>query len=256
MAQHVCVKTNVIPTLRKRPANERGQSDHGWLQARFTFSFARYVDPDHMGFKALRVMNNETIQPRGGFPIHPHSDMEIFTYVIDGQLAHKDSMGNGAVIEAGNLQYMSAGSGVTHSEFNPSQAHQTHLYQVWLHPRERGGEPRYAEIPMGDAAPPNTLSLLFSGSGRDGSTEIRQCAEIFFGRIDARRALDVPASESMPHVWLQVISGGIDVLGEILNAGDGLAIENQADGFRIQGLSNESRLLAFRLNEPTSSQSS
>lgn len=209
-----------------------------------------------MGFKALRVMNNDTIQPRGGFPTHPHSDMEIFTYVIDGQLAHKDSMGNGAVIEAGNLQYISAGSGVTHSEFNPSQTHQTHLYQVWLHPRERGVEPRYAEIPMGDAAPPNTLSLRFSGSGRDGSTEIRQSAEIFFGRIDARRALDVPASESMPHVWLQVISGGIDVLGEILNAGHGLAIENQAEGFRIQGLSNESLILAFRLNEPTSSQSS
>ena len=99
----MCVKTNVIPTLRKRPANERGQSDHGWLQARFTFSFADYVDPDYMGFKALRVMNNDTIQPRGGFPTHPHSDMEIFTYVIDGQLAHKDSMGNGAFIEAGNL---------------------------------------------------------------------------------------------------------------------------------------------------------
>ena len=250
------MKTNTFPTLRKRPANERGQSDHGWLQARLTFSFADYFDPDYMGFKALRVMNNDTIQPGGGFPTHPHSDMEIFTYVIDGQLAHKDSMGNDAIIEAGNLQYMSAGSGVIHSEFNPSQNHQTHLYQIWLHPSERGGEPRYAEMPMGDAAPPNALNLLFSGDGRDGSSQIRQSAEIFFGRVDASRAHDVPASESMPHVWLQVISGSVGVLGETLHVGDGLAVENQADGFRIQGLSNESRLLAFRLNEAASQQSS
>ena len=132
------METKLDTRITKRPAGERGQADHGWLQARFTFSFADYFDPAHMGFRSLRVMNNDTIQPGGGFGTHPHSEMEIFTYVIEGQLEHKDSMGNGAIIEPGNLQYMSAGSGVTHSEFNPSNTEKTHLYQVWLHPNVAG----------------------------------------------------------------------------------------------------------------------
>ena len=226
----------------------RGTADHGWLNARFTFSFADYFDPDHMGFKSLRVMNNDTIQPGGGFPTHPHSDMEIFTYVIDGQLAHKDSMGNEAIIEAGNLQYMSAGSGVTHSEFNPSQTDQTHLYQIWLHPSHSGGDPRYAEKPLADAAPRNALTLLFSGDGRDGSTEIRQTAEIYFGRIDAGAEIAVPESASTPHAWVQTICGEVNLLGESLQAGDGLAIEHHTDRFVIEGVSESSQLLVFRLS--------
>lgn len=236
----------------KRPADERGSANHGWLQARFTFSFSSYSDPDHMGFQSLRVMNNDTIQPGGGFPAHPHSDMEIFTYVIEGQLEHRDSLGNGEVLTPGNLQYMSAGSGIQHSEFNPSKTEQTHLYQIWLQPNQEGGEPRYMEKPLAELAKPNALTLLYSGDGRDGSTEIRQNAEISFGQAEigssgAEQTLKVEASESMPHAWVQVISGGISVLGESLGTADGLAIEDAADGFEITA-SIDCKFLLFRLS--------
>ncbi len=240
--------TKTSPKTRKRPAQERGQADHGWLQARFTFSFSQYFDPDHMGFKSLRVMNNDTIQPGGGFPKHPHSDMEIFTYVIEGRLEHSDSMGNGAVIRPGNLQYMSAASGVTHSEFNPSADEKTHLYQIWLHPNEPGGDPRYAEKELADLAKPNELTLLYSGDGRDGSTAIRQNAEIFFGRVSAGETVTVPASDRMPNAWVQVISGKVTTLGESLETADGLAIEDAPNEFAITAESDTDFFL-FRLAE-------
>lgn len=241
------METKLDTRITKRPAGERGQADHGWLQARFTFSFADYFDPAHMGFRSLRVMNNDTIQPGGGFGTHPHSEMEIFTYVIEGQLEHKDSMGNGAIIEPGNLQYMSAGSGVTHSEFNPSNTEMTHLYQVWLHPNVAGGEPRYAEKHLAEIAGANELTLLYSGDGRDGSTEIRQDAEIHFGRADSGATLDVPANESLPHAWIQVIRGELSVFGEALKTADGLAIEHAPEGFKIEA-SEDSEFLLFRLS--------
>lgn len=234
-------------TVTKRPAGERGQANHGWLQARFTFSFSEYFDPDHMGFQSLRVMNNDTIQAGGGFPTHPHSDMEIFTYVIEGQLAHKDSMGNGSTIEAGDLQYMSAGRGVHHSEFNPSSENSTHLYQVWLQPSENGGEPRYAEKKLGDRAAPNALTLLFSGDGHDGSTEIRQNAEIHFGRLDAGASLEIPAATERPHVWLQVISGEVKVAGETLGTADGVAIQNDPTEIPVAATA-DTKFLLFRLS--------
>ncbi len=240
--------TTLSPILTKRPAETRGTSDHGWLQARFTFSFADYFDPDHMGYKSLRVMNNDTIQPGGGFPTHPHSDMEIFTYVIDGELEHRDSMGNGSIIEAGNLQYMSAGSGVTHSEFNPSRKHCTHLYQIWLRPDQPGGEPRYEEKRLGEAAPSNALTLLFSGDGRAGSTQIRQKAEISFGHLEAGAKTSVPSSAKMPHSWVQVISGHLTLLEESLQTGDGLAIDEHPDEILIQGVAETSQFLVFRLS--------
>lgn len=241
------MKMKTTPRITKRPAEERGQANHGWLQARFTFSFSGYFDPDHMGFRSLRVMNNDTIQPGGGFGTHPHSDMEIFTYVIEGRLEHKDSMGNGAIIEPGNLQYMSAASGVQHSEFNPSKTETTQLYQIWLHPREGGGEPRYAEKPLADLAGANALNLLYSGDGRDGSTEIRQDAEIFFGKADEGNSVIVPASEKMPHAWIQVISGSLSVLGESLDAADGLAIEDAPGAIPIEA-TGDSQFLVFRLS--------
>lgn len=239
--------TSSTRTVRKRPANERGQANHGWLQARFTFSFSEYFDPDHMGFQSLRVMNNDTIQPGGGFPKHPHADMEIFTYVIEGQLAHEDSMGNGSTIEAGDLQYMSAGRGVHHSEFNPSPENLTHLYQVWLTPSENGGEPRYAEKKLGESAAPNALTLLFSGDGRDGSTAIRQNAEISFGRLDAGASLEIPASAECPHVWLQVISGEVKVAGETLSTADGVAIQNDPGAIPVEATA-DTKFLLFRLS--------
>jgi len=240
------MKHNMTPTTRVRRAGDRGTTDHGWLQARFTFSFGDYFDPEHMGFHALRVMNNDTIAPGGGFPTHPHSDMEIFTYVIDGELAHKDSMGNGSVIRAGDLQYMSAGSGIHHSEFNPSSENSTTLYQVWLHPNETGGTPRYAEKPLGNATADQALTLLFSGDGRDGSTAIRQDAEIWFAKVDAGKTVEIPASEATPHAWIQVIAGEVEVLGEQLHSGDGLAVENLPEAFVIEARC-ATRLLLFRL---------
>jgi redox-sensitive bicupin YhaK (pirin superfamily) len=241
--------TRTTPKTTKRAAGERGRADHGWLQARFTFSFAGYVDPDHMGFRSLRVMNNDTIQPEGGFPTHPHADMEIFTYVIDGQLEHRDSLGNGAVLTPGNLQYMSAGNGIRHSEFNPSNTDKTHLYQIWLLPKEQGGTPRYMEKPLADLAKANELTLLYSGDGRDGSTEIRQDAEIYFGQVEsnAETIIIVPASDKTPHAWVQVISGEVSVLGESLSTADGLAIEEAPGDFAITALPG-SQFLVFRLS--------
>ncbi|MGB1937166.1 MAG: pirin family protein [Akkermansiaceae bacterium] len=238
--------TATIKTTKRR-AEERGHRDHGWLQARFTFSFADYFDPDHMGFRSLRVMNNDTIQPGGGFPTHPHSEMEIFTYLIEGQLEHRDSLGNGAVLTPGNLQYMSAGSGIRHSEFNPSQTQKTQLYQIWLEPNEQGGEPRYMEKPLADLARENELTLLYSGNGRDGSTAIRQNAEIFYGQLNADEQLSVAAAQDLPHAWIQMISGSLSLLGDSLQAGDGLAIENAAEAFPIESFADSSFLL-FRLS--------
>ena len=233
--------------ITKRPADERGHADHGWLQARFTFSFADYFDPAHIGFRTLRVMNNDTIHPGGGFGTHPHAEMEIFTYIIEGKLEHKDSMGNGAIIEPGNLQYMSAGGGITHSEFNPSDSEKTHLYQVWLQPNVTGGEPRYVEKQLAKIAEDNALTLLYSGDGRDGSTKIRQHAEIHFGRADSESTLQVSGSDQLPHAWIQVIKGELSVMGETLETADGLAIEYAPQGFSIEA-SEDSEFLLFRLN--------
>lgn len=238
------MKTDSIITVRR--AHERGTAEHGWLHARFTFSFGSYFDPDHMGFKSLRVMNNDTIEPGGGFPPHPHNDMEIFTYVIEGELAHKDSMGNGSIIKAGDLQYMSAGSGVTHSEFNPSKENRTHLYQIWLHPSEPGGTPRYAEKPLGSAESIDGLKLLFSADGREDSTVIRQSADIYFGNLAQGRTVQVPAAEATPHLWLQVIEGEVKAFGETLTTGDGIAVE-QYSGESPVVASADSKFLLFRL---------
>src|SRR5205809_5023468 len=149
------VKTE--PTMVKRPASARGQTELGWLHSRHTFSFGNYFDPDYMGFRSLRVINDDVVEPGKGFGEHPHRDAEIFSYVIEGELEHKDSMGNGRVIKAGDLQYMSAGRGVLHSEFNPSQSNPVHFLQVWLTPKMGGGQPRYAEKALGQDAKPNML---------------------------------------------------------------------------------------------------
>ena len=234
-------------TVRKRPAEERGRAEHGWLHARFTFSFAEYFDPDHMGFRSLRVMNNDIVEPGGGFPTHPHSDAEIFTYVISGELEHRDSMGNGSVITPGNLQYMSAGSGVTHSEFNPSKDSRTELYQVWLLPRQSGGEPLYAEKQLGDAAKGDSLTLLFAGAEKEGATPIRQDAEISFGKLSPGKSLEVSSDEGQPHALLQVIAGEVEELGETLGKADGLAISDHPGAFTVTAKA-DSRFLLFRLS--------
>ncbi|HWX20761.1 MAG TPA: pirin family protein [Candidatus Binatia bacterium] len=212
-------------TIVKRPASARGKTELGWLHSRHTFSFGNYFDPDHMGFRSLRVINDDVVEPGQGFGEHPHRDAEIFSYVIEGELEHKDSMGNGRVIKAGDLQYISAGRGVLHSEFNPSPKKRVHFLQIWLIPRMGGGEPRYAEKALGKDAKANALTLLFAGEPRDGAVGIRAEADVYFGKLDAGQRL---AHQSSPKrgQWLHVIAGEVEVSGEHLEAGDGVAIEN------------------------------
>jgi redox-sensitive bicupin YhaK (pirin superfamily) len=213
------------PTIVKRPAAARGETELGWLHSRHTFSFGGYFDPDHMGFHALRVINDDMVEAGQGFGRHPHRDAEIFSYVIDGELEHKDSMGNGRVIKAGGLQYISAGDGVLHSEFNPSKTHPVHFLQIWLKPNVSGGEPRYAEKALGEGVKPGTLTLLFSGEPRDGAVGIRANADIHFGRLNAGGRLAHRFSPGRAQ-WLHVIDGEVSVLGEQLKEGDGAGIEN------------------------------
>lgn len=229
----------------KLAASERGKTEFGWLHSRHSFSFGNYFDPDHMGFRSLRVINDDVVEPGRGFGEHPHRDAEIFSYVIDGELQHKDSMGNGRVIKAGDLQYMSAGSGVLHSEFNPSQKNPVHFLQIWLMPQESGGKPRYAEKALGKDAKANALTLLFAGQSRDGAVEIRADADIYFGKIDAGKSLRHEPANGRGQ-WVHVIAGELTVSGQSLRPGDGLAIENAASLEFYTGSGSE--FLFFDLN--------
>ena len=233
---------NLIP----RYASERGKAEHGWLHARFTFSFADYYDPDWCGFHSLVVMNNDIIEPGSGFPTHPHQDAEIFTYVISGELEHQDSMGNGSIIRPGNLQYMSAGSGVTHSEFNPSKEQATELYQIWMLPKNSGGKPIYSEKILSESTPENGMTLLFSGNGENGSSIIRQDAQFWLGQGRKDDSLTITPDSFYPHAWIQVVSGAIETRSERLKKGDGLAIEN-LDQPILLTLNKSSTLFIFRL---------
>jgi redox-sensitive bicupin YhaK (pirin superfamily) len=232
-------------SVTKRSAAERGTTELGWLHSRHTFSFGNYFDPDHMGFRGLRVINDDVVEPGQGFGEHPHRDAEIFSYVLDGELEHKDSMGNGRVIKAGDLQYISAGRGVLHSEFNPSPKNRVHFLQIWLRPRMGGGTPRYAEKALDKDAKPNGLTLLFAGESHDGAVEIRANADVYLGRLDSgKRLVHRPAAGRGQ--WVHVISGNLKLLGETLKAGDGLAIENAAElEFESQ---DDSEFLLFDLN--------
>jgi redox-sensitive bicupin YhaK (pirin superfamily) len=232
--------------FKYRPAHERGSAEHGWLHARFTFSFANYYDPEHNGFHSLQVMNNDVIEPRGGFPTHPHKDAEIFTYVLSGKLEHKDSIGNGSVIDAGNLQDLSAGKGVQHSEFNPSDSEKTELYQIWMRPNQKGGTPRYAEKKLSAENFENETRLLFSGNGLDDSIEIRQNAEILFGNYQEGEIYVLAENETHKNLWIQVIEGQINVSGNYLGKADGLGIENQTDELPLS-IIEDSKFLIFRL---------
>lgn len=211
-------------TIRK--SVDRGHANHGWLDARHTFSFANYYHPDHMGFRSLRVMNEDRINPGAGFPTHPHDNMEIITYVLEGALAHKDSTGGGGVITPGVVQYMSAGTGVTHSEFNASDKDPVHLYQIWLLPNERGAKPRYEERKIGDARE-GALKLIASADGRDGSFQIRQDADLYASVISEGEGI-AHEFRSGRAGWLQVARGGVELPeGSIMQAGDGAKIEGE-----------------------------
>ena len=208
-----------------RPSADRGHADHGWLDTFHTFSFADYRDPAHMSFRTLRVINEDRVAPGMGFGTHPHRDMEILTYILAGQLAHKDSMGNGRSIAPGQLQAMSAGTGITHSEFNPSRTDPVHLLQIWLLPDRRGHTPRYAEW---SPVPGNTdaLTLLTSPDGRENSATIHTDALLFLVKLSAAAEVTHTLTPARA-AWLQVMRGTLALNGQTLTAGDGAAIENE-----------------------------
>ncbi len=227
--------------LSIRKSGDRGQADHGWLQSHHTFSFAEYYDPSHTGFHSLRVINEDFIAPAGGFPTHPHRDMEIFSYIVEGSLAHEDSMGNGRVLQPGEIQMMSAGRGVTHSEANPSQTERVHLLQIWIQPSERGLKPGYAEWHPDAASESGAKVLVISADGRDGSAIIHQDADIYRVRLRA--------GESASHgvitgrgVWFQLIKGSVRVNDTPLTAGDAASTE-ESGVFNVTAESDAEGLL-------------
>jgi hypothetical protein len=227
--------------ISRRPADARGRTRLDWLDSRHTFSFGDYRDPAHMGFRSLRVINDDVVLPGQGFGQHGHRDAEILSYVLEGKLEHRDSLGNGRVIEAGDLQYMSAGNGVTHSEFNPSRDARVHFLQIWLLPDASGGAPRYADRALGADAKPNALTLLFAGRPRDGAIAIRADAEVYVGKLDAgAHVVHRPARGR--GIWIHVIEGSVSAGGETLGPGDGAAIE-EADAIEIASRSGAEFLL-------------
>ncbi|MCA9310058.1 MAG: pirin family protein [Phycisphaerales bacterium] len=231
-------------SVMKRAAGDRGTTNLGWLQSRHTFSFGQYRDPARMGYRALRVINDDIVQPGQGFDTHAHSNMEILSYVISGELEHKDSLGNGRTISEGELQYMSAGAGVRHSEFNPSATKQSHFLQIWIEPAQPGGEPRYFDMDTRAITRDDALTLFASPDGRDGSVAIRQDAEIHFGRMAAGATLTAPSDPAHGHNWIHVIRGKVIIHDTALTSGDGAAIE--AAAFDIHA-TEDSEFLLFRL---------
>jgi quercetin 2,3-dioxygenase len=206
-----------------RKSSDRGHADHGWLDTRFTFSFADYYDPKHVHFRTLRVMNDDRVAGGGGFPMHPHADMEIVTYVLEGALEHRDSLGNGSVIEPGDIQYMSAGTGVTHSEFNASKTEPVHLYQIWMFPAEKGQKPTYDQKNFSEAEKRGKLRLIASTDGRDGSVKIRQDNELYATVLGAGESVKHTLKPER-HAYVQVARGSVTLNGTPLETGDGAAI--------------------------------
>ena len=213
-------------TVRK--SQERGAVDHGWLDTKHTFSFSSYHDPGHMGFRTLRVINEDRIAGGEGFGAHPHRDMEIVTYVISGALEHRDSLGSGGVLYRGDVQAMSAGTGITHSEFNHSPDEPVHLIQTWILPAERRTPPRYDQKRFDDEEKRNRLTPIASGRNAPGALQIGQDATIFAALLDAGKEVVHRLADGRG-AWLQLITGALSVNGSPLAAGDGAAIENEAE---------------------------
>jgi redox-sensitive bicupin YhaK (pirin superfamily) len=209
-----------------RPAAERGHADHGWLDTWHTFSFADYYDPRFMGFRVLRVINEDFVAPGRGFPPHAHRDMEILTYVLEGALQHRDSLGTGSVIRPGEVQRMSAGTGVRHSEANPSADEAVHLLQIWIEPATLGIEPGYEQKAFADDDKRGRLRLVASPDGADGSVTIHQDARLFATLLDHGRTVVHPLAEHR-HAWVQVARGTLTLNGQTLSAGDGAAVSGE-----------------------------
>jgi len=227
-----------------RRSGERGHANHGWLDTRHTFSFANYYDPDHMGFRTLRVINEDHVQGGNGFAAHPHRDMEIVTYVLDGALEHEDDTGHRGVIGPGTVQRMSAGSGIVHSEKNASSTAPVHLLQIWILPESEGIKPDYEERTFTEEALRGTLTPIVSRDGANGALRIHQDAVIHAGRLDAGDSVEHPLAPGR-HGWVQVARGEVTLNGEALRQGDGAAASDE-EALRIDAVS-DSEVLVFDL---------
>lgn len=230
--------------IQLRQADQRGHANHGWLDTHHTFSFASYQDPRHTQFRALRVMNEDRVAPGAGFGTHPHRDMEIVTYVLSGALEHRDSMGNGEVLRPGEFQRMSAGTGITHSEFNPSSAEPVHLYQIWLLPERKGIEPSYEQKAFPSDGRHNRLQLVASRDAAEGSLRIHQDARIYLGQLDAEATLQHQLAAGR-HAWLQVLRGALTLDDVELGTSDGAAISEETT-LAIQA-SEDAEIMLFDL---------
>jgi redox-sensitive bicupin YhaK (pirin superfamily) len=213
--------------LKIRRASERGHAEHGWLSSRHTFSFADYYDPAHMGFRALRVINEDRVAPGNGFPRHSHRDMEIVSYVLDGALAHRDSMGTGSTIRPGDVQRMSAGSGVAHSEYNASKADPVHFLQIWLMPSQRGIAPSYEQKTFSPEQKLGQLRVVASPDGRDGSVTLHTDATLYAGLFGSGQSARLDLAPGR-HAWVHVARGSARVNGQDLAAGDAVALSDEA----------------------------
>lgn len=210
--------------MKIRRSQERGHAEHGWLDSYHTFSFASYYDPQHMGFRGLRVINQDRIAGLSGFPTHPHRDMEIVSYIVDGELTHKDSMGNVEVIRRGEVQYMCAGTGVAHSEYNAAEK-EAHLLQIWIQPQELGLKPAYGQKSFLPEFKTGKLVRVLSPDGADGSVAIKQDAQLWVGWL-APQTLALPLTKER-HGWLQVVKGEVKIQGETLKPGDAVALTHE-----------------------------
>ena len=210
-----------------RPSAERGRSELGWLSSRHTFSFADYLDPRHMSFRSLRVVNEDRVQPGAGFPTHGHRDMEIVTYVVEGALEHKDSLGTGSVIHPGEVQRMTAGTGVTHSEYNSSRIEPVHFLQIWILPERQGLAPGYEQRAFPAAEMQGRLRLVAARDGRDGSVTVHQDVRLLAARLAPGEEI-VHSLAPGRHAWLQVVRGALVMNGTTLAAGDGAAVSDEA----------------------------
>lgn len=227
-----------------RRSNERGGGDHGWLKTQHTFSFNTYYDPKWMGFRSLRVINEDWVAPSGGFPTHPHSDMEIITYVLDGALAHKDSLGTGSIIRPGDGQRMSAGRGIRHSEVNASRTEPVKLLQIWIMPDRDGIEPSYEQKPFPNDEKRGKLRVIASNDGQDGSVTIHQDAKLYVSLLKPGEQVAHELSKGRS-AWLQIAKGAVELNGKKLNQGDGAAISEESK-LQIKG-TEDAEILLFDL---------
>jgi quercetin 2,3-dioxygenase len=229
--------------IRIRKSEDRGLGRESWLESRHTFSFHTYQDPQHMGFRQLRVINEDRVAPGSGFPMHEHRDMEIFSFVISGDLAHKDDLGNSETIGPGELQMFSAGIGIRHSEFNPSNSEEVHFFQVWIFPVQNGLPPRYDKKSYVLTKP--GLQMIASPEGRDGAAIIHQDVKVYYGHLPQGEKADFPLVSGR-HGWLQLVDGRLDLNGHLLSKGDGAA-SSEEQSLCLQAM-EDSRFLLFDLN--------